>query len=76
MERQNLLDNYLAELGTVQQFRQQEITHLQADTWDFTETLDSETLVPIEEVEKEIQRRVDILSNPECPESIVESLEY
>ena len=74
MKRQNLLDDYLAELSAVQQFRQQGITHLQADTWDFTKTLDSEVLVPIGDIEKEIQRRVDILSNPDCSSSVIEEL--
>ncbi len=71
-----LLNNYQAELRSVQHMKAEGLKKLESSIWDFSGEHEDDSLIPIDEVIAELERRIGVLSNPECSAEEVESLNY
>jgi hypothetical protein len=76
--REKLLKNYENELIIITKMADEGVTTVAAAVWDFTLApgLRPPGFIPIETAVAEIENRIEILSDPECSQKVVQNLNY
>ena len=79
--RTKLLDNYKSELKAIQHMKADDpLTMLESSIWNFTDEHSvkhfDDSLIPIDEVITELERRIGILDSELCTEEEAKTLNY
>jgi hypothetical protein len=72
-----LLEECVKELNTLKDLQNSNESYIKGYMYDYTNELsefDRDKLIPIRSVIKNLENLIELLSNPNCPESIIQSL--